>query len=163
MPSSCFDFFYFYDLRADPEPGLIFVVPFPASLPRLSLYLSTPPSSFERLSRSLARGSNQPLACIGQPFEVVPGRQKPCDSPRSPNRYGVQMCPSPLLLSQVFTLLLFYSLVLHSSRPACGRHRPFDFIAYICPPFSPTARGDKTQRRARAGKAGEERAKPVPP
>ncbi|KAK3528191.1 hypothetical protein QTP86_023979 [Hemibagrus guttatus] len=41
---------------------------------------------FERLSRSLARGSNHPLACTAQPFEVVPGRQKPCDSPRSPDR-----------------------------------------------------------------------------
>ncbi|KAG7315096.1 hypothetical protein KOW79_021184 [Hemibagrus wyckioides] len=45
---------------------------------------------FERLSRSLARGSNHPLACIAQPFEVVPGRQKPCDSPRSPDSEGRQ-------------------------------------------------------------------------
>lgn len=101
--------FLFYDMSTDPEPGLIFVVLFPASFPCLSLYLSTPPSSFERLSRSLARGSNHPLACIAQPFEVVPGRQKPCDLPRSPDRYGVQMCPSACFFLELSPC--YYSIV----------------------------------------------------
>lgn len=147
--SPCFDFFFFfyccYDICADPEPGLIFVLLFPASLPCLSLYLSTPPSSFERLSRSLAHGSNQPLACIGQPFEVVPGRQKPCDSPRSPNRYGVQMCPSPCFSLEFSPC--YYSIVwfcIPHAQPVVDTDPSTLLLTYVH--LSPPQRGETKHR-----------------
>lgn len=117
-------------------------------VPSLARAHFSPLSSIKRLRGSLAPRSSCPLASTALFFEVMPGWSEQAAS--FAGEPSVLLPPIPGqrradgLLASILTLL-FYSLVLHSSRSACGRHRLFGLIAYTCLLLFASAGTDKTE------------------
>lgn len=140
--------------QVEPGQGILTTYYDSYSVPFLSHAHFSPPSSIKRLRESLAPRSSCPLASTAQFFEVMPGWSKqaaplagepPLLLPPIP---GQGQADGPL--TSVHTIL-FYSLVLHSSRSASGRHRPFGLIAYTCLLLFASAGTDKTEGGGRGG------------